>query len=101
MRAALALVLVLLAAAPALAELPGPPGAGDVSLGFRLDERAFRLNGWFVTPDGFWGFWLDGARGDRSLTVQGRVQRDGRAHNFSLDAAPGAGGTLRWWQDPR
>ena len=37
MRAALA--LVLLAAVPALAESPGPPAAGDVALGFRLDER--------------------------------------------------------------
>jgi len=35
-----------------------------------------------------------------ALTVQGRVQRDGRALNFSLDAAPGASGPLRWWQDP-
>ncbi|MGH7356683.1 MAG: hypothetical protein ACRELS_19170 [Candidatus Rokuibacteriota bacterium] len=100
MRAALALALVLLAVAPALAEPAGPPAPGDVALGFRFDESALRLNGWFLTADGFWGFWLDGARRDRGLTVQGRVQRDGRALNFSLDAQPEAGGTLRWWQDP-
>ena len=100
MRAALALTLVLFAATAARAESPDPPAAGDVALGFRLDDCAFRLHGWFLTPDGFLGFWLDGGRGDRGLTVQGRVQRDGRARNFSLDTTPEASGTLRWWQDP-
>lgn len=96
----LALAVTLLVAAPALAEDVAPPAQGDVALGFRLGDSTVRLNGWFVTPDGFWGFWLDGARRDGGLTVQGRVQRDGRALNFSLDAGPAAQGKLHWWRDP-
>lgn len=102
MRAALALALAVVAgvAPRALAEPADPRGPADATLELRIGDDRFRLGGRVVTPDGLWGFWLDGARREQGLALQGRVQRDGRGLNFSLDTGPGARGTLRWWQDP-
>jgi hypothetical protein len=52
----------------------------------KLGVDGFRLGGRLFGRDGFYGAWLNGQVHPDGFTLDGRVQRDGRAFNFTLNA---------------
>jgi hypothetical protein len=95
-----AVTAMLLAAGPARADhkllLPPdepqaerPDGAttnSSVDIDFKLGLNGFRLGGRLFEREGFaGGAWLNGETRPDGFSLDGRVERDGKAHNFKMN----------------
>ena len=93
------LVTLLAAAAPARAEhnmAPPPeestkvevPGTEhSIDLNLKLGLNGFRLGSRLFGRDGYaGGAWLNGETRSDGFSLDGRIEHDGKAHNFKLNA---------------
>ena len=112
----LAVVLTMVAAVPADADHNSAPPAADdrpapsspstpshegsLDIELKLGLKGFRFGSRIFDRDGYaGGAWLNGETGPRGFSLDGRLERDGRAHNFKMnvdidEALRGAG---RWF----
>jgi hypothetical protein len=84
---------MLMIAAPALADHNRAPSdsssSDDTSLDFdlKLGARGFRFGSRFFGRDGaLGGAWLNGETRRDGFTLDGRVEHDGKTHQFRFDA---------------
>jgi hypothetical protein len=109
------LVAMLAVAGPARAQLvtePGAelvkepevanetPGASSLDLDLKLGLKSFRLGGRIFGRGGYaGGAWLNGETRPDGFSIDGRVERDGKAHNFKLNADidEWVRRAVRWW----
>jgi hypothetical protein len=93
------------AAAPpersATVDVPGTESSLDVTVklglnGFRIGSRVFGRDGYAG------GAWLNGETRSDGFSVDGRIERDGKAHNFKLNADidEWLRRAVRWWGGP-
>jgi len=111
----LAAVLTILTAIPAYAEhtrapegadgpeltrsptSPGPAGSLDIDL--QLGVNGFRFRSRIFDGDGYaGGVWLDGQARPNGFSLDGRLERDGEAHDFKMnvDIDEALGRRTRW-----
>jgi hypothetical protein len=83
---------MLAVTAPVLADHKSAMSEGSTTessldIDLKLGPRSFRLGGRLFGRDGYaGGAWLNGeTRGD-GFSLDGRVERDGKAHNFKFNA---------------
>ncbi len=89
---ALGLGLTLAAAAPAWAEhntaVTESPRAADeettLDLSLKIGADGFRLGTRLFGLDGVHGAWVNGRMLPYGFSLDGRIQGDGRAHNFNM-----------------
>jgi hypothetical protein len=108
-----ALLVGLAAAMPARAEHNSPPPAESearleapgtehtLDLSLRLGLKGFRLGSRLFGRDGYaGGAWLNGETRPDGFSFDGRIERDGKAHNFKFnaDVDEWVGRALRWWR---
>jgi hypothetical protein len=94
-----ALLMMLMAASPVRADHDSPPPADhgatvtvpgtssslDINLKLRLN--GFRLGSRLFGKEGYaGGAWLNGEARSDGFSIDGRLERDGKAHNFKLNA---------------
>jgi hypothetical protein len=92
------LAALLALAAPALAdhtrgpaapapEPGGAPAESSLDIDLKVGPHGFRLGGRLFGRDGYLGgAWLTGEARRDGFSVEGRVEHDGRAHDFRFDA---------------
>jgi len=85
----------------ATVDVPGTESSLDVTVklglnGFRIGSRVFGRNGYAG------GAWLNGETRSDGFSVDGRIERDGKAHNFKLNADidEWLRRAVRWWGGP-
>ena len=67
------------------AEAPGADSTLDITL--KLGLNGFRLGSRVYGRDGYTGgAWLNGETRPDGFSVDGRIERDGKAHNFKFNA---------------
>jgi hypothetical protein len=104
-----ALAAALLAAAPAAADhktlMPSDDVKartdGSLDLDLKLGLNGFRFGGRLFGREGYsGGAWLNGETRSDGFSLDGRVERDGRAHNFKMnvDVDEWLRRAIRWWQ---
>jgi len=88
-----ALGTILAIAVPAAADHnraltpPIPDTERSLDIDLKLGPNSFRLGGRFLGRDGSTaGAWLNGALRGGGFSLDGRVERDGKAHDFRFDA---------------
>jgi hypothetical protein len=108
------LVTMLAVAVPARAELvTEPPGAeqpkaatgetpssSSLDVDLKLGLKGFRLGGRIFGPGGYAaGAWINGETRPDGFSLDGRVERDGKAHNFKFNADidEWVRRAVRWW----
>lgn len=78
--------------APAFADHQrgAPEGAtteSSLDIDLKLGPRSFRLGGRVFGRDGYaGGAWLNGETRSDGFSLDGRIERDGKAHNFKFNA---------------
>jgi hypothetical protein len=83
---------VLAVTTPALADHRGSMPAGSATessldIDLKLGPRSFRLGGRLFGREGYsGGAWLNGEARRDGFSLDGRIERGGKAHNFKLDA---------------
>ena len=115
-----ALVAALVTAAPAWADhnrLVAPPDAernadvesakpegsttdGTLDIELKLGLNGFRLGGRLFGREGYaGGAWLNGETRAEGFSLDGRVERDGKAHNFKMNVQVDEWlrRAARWW----
>ena len=115
-----ALVAALVTAAPAWADhnrLVAPPDAernadvesakpegsttdGTLDIELKLGLNGFRLGGRLFGREGYaGGAWLNGETRAEGFSLDGRVERDGKAHNFKMNVEldEWLRRAARWW----
>jgi hypothetical protein len=68
---------------------PAPPATteGSLDIDLNLGPNSFRLGGRLFGRDGYaGGLWLNGKTRSDGFSLDGRVEHDGTAHSFKLDA---------------
>jgi hypothetical protein len=66
-------------------EVPGADTSLDINL--KLGINGFRLGGRLFGRDGYTGgAWLNGETRKDGFSLDGRIERDGKAHNFKFNA---------------
>jgi hypothetical protein len=107
-----ALTATLVAAAPAWADhnaLVAPEAQGEgrtttesaLDIDLKLGLNGFRLGGRVFGREGYTGgAWLNGQTRPEGFSLDGRLERDGRAHNFKLnvDIDEWLRRATRWWR---
>jgi hypothetical protein len=87
-----ALGAVLALTGPALADHKLEPVGGtetesSIDIDLKLGPKSFRLGGRVFGRDGYaGGAWLNGETRPDGFSLDGRIERDGTAHNFKLNA---------------
>ena len=74
---------------PALADHTSAPAPAESSLDvdLKLGPKSFRIGGRVFGRDGYaGGAWLNGETRSDGFSLDGRVERDGKAHNFRFNA---------------
>ena len=88
----LTLGAMLAVTAPAFADqTPGTPEGSttesSLDIDLKLGPRSFRLGGRLFGRDGYaGGAWLNGEARRNGFSLDGRIERDGKAHNFKFNA---------------
>lgn len=66
---------------------PVPDTESSLDIDLKLGPNSFRLGSRFFGRDGYaGGAWLNGALRGGGFSLDGRVERDGKAHDFRFDA---------------
>ena len=88
-----ALGAILAVTAPAVADHtralppPVPDTESSLDIDLKLGPSSFRLGGRFFGRDGYaGGVWLNGALRGGGFSLDGRLERDGKTHDFRFDA---------------
>jgi hypothetical protein len=75
---------------PAFADQTRAPGTtteSSLDIDLKLGPRGFRLGGRLFGREGYaGGVWLNGEARSDGFSVDGRVERDGKAHGFKFNA---------------
>ena len=81
-----------------------PPGSmtteGSLDIDLKLGLKGFRFGSRLFGKDGYaGGAWLNGETRSEGFTVDGRLERDGRAHNFKMNVEldEWLRRAARWW----
>jgi hypothetical protein len=85
---------------PEGAEVETPRESSRLDIDLELGPRSFRFGGRVFGRGGYaGGAWLNGETRPDGFSLDGRVERDGKAHNFKLDADIDAWvrRAVRWW----
>ena len=110
------LVTMLAVAGPARAQLVTEPGgaplvrepeaavetpkSSSLDVDLKLGLKSFRFGSRIFGPGGYaGGAWLNGETRPDGFSLDGRVERDGKAHNFKLNADidEWVRRAVRWW----
>jgi hypothetical protein len=87
---AAALGAMLAVTGPASADQATAPGArteSSLDIDLKLGPGSFRLGGRLFGRGGYaGGVWLNGETRSDGFSIDGRVERDGTAHNFKFNA---------------
>jgi hypothetical protein len=90
--------------APPAADAERAPGSmttvGSLNLDLKLGLNGFRLGSRLFGRDGYaGGAWLNGETRADGFSLDGRLERDGRAHNFkmNIDLDEWLRRAARWW----
>jgi hypothetical protein len=76
------------------------PGSPSLDVDVRLGPRSFRFGSRVFGRGGYaGGAWLNGETRPDGFSLDGRIEHDGKAHNFKLDADIDAWvrRAVRWW----
>ena len=85
------------------AESPKPEGMqtdSSLDIDLKLGVNGFRLGGRLFGREGYaGGAWLNGETRPEGFSLDGRVERDGKAHNFkmNIDLDEWLRRAARWW----
>jgi len=85
------------------AESPKPEGMqtdSSLDIDLKLGLNGFRLGGRLFGREGYaGGAWLNGQTRPEGFSLDGRVERDGKAHNFKMnvDLDEWLRRAARWW----
>jgi hypothetical protein len=72
---------------PDAARVETPRGSSWLDLDLKLGVNTFRLGGRLFGRDGYaGGAWLNGEMRRDGFRLDGRIERDGKTHEFKLDA---------------
>jgi hypothetical protein len=85
---------------PEGAEVETPNGSSSLDIDLKLGLKSFRFGSRVFGRDGYaGGAWLNGETRPDGFSVDGRVERDGKAHNFKLNADidEWLRRAVRWW----
>jgi hypothetical protein len=109
------LVTMLAVAGPARAQLATEPGSAELvkepeaetgqtssslDVDLKLGLKSFRLGGRLFGARGYaGGAWLNGETRPDGFSLDGRIERDGKAHNFKFNADidEWVRRAVRWW----
>ena len=82
----------------AVVEKPTERSSLDIDL--KLGLKSFRLGSRFFGRDGYaGGAWLNGETRPDGFSLDGRIERDGKSHNFKFNADidEWVRRAIRWW----